>query len=98
MSNRFHSSRAKVGADRALPFPAGLSHHFHNTMLPDAGFAGEAPLGGHLQSMIDRIDIDVLNTLPDALSEQVRKAKFLLSIQNRRERNGASVDFYRERW
>ena len=37
-----------------LPFFTGLSHHLHNAVLPDCGFAGEIALGDHLEAIMKK--------------------------------------------
>ena len=53
-----------TGADPAVPFLAGLAHHFHNAYLPDSGFAGEELLGDHLLPIMDRFTAKSLAQLP----------------------------------
>lgn len=55
-------------------FLAGLAHHLHNALLPDAGFAGEVLLGEWLgPAMANATDI-ALRELPTALQLRVRDA------------------------
>ncbi|MFF8103574.1 hypothetical protein ACF07S_28315 [Streptomyces sp. NPDC016640] len=49
-------------------FLLGLSHHLHNAVLPDAGFAGEELLGGHLSAVRARLTRQALADLPAALA------------------------------
>lgn len=63
------------GSTPALSFLAGLSHHFHNVFLPDAGFAAEAMLGEHLTPMMCALDRGILRTLPPVLAAQVRETR-----------------------
>lgn len=66
------------GADLGPPFLAGLAHHLHNAGLPDAGFAGEELLGGHLQTVVEEFTSDALGELPPAVAGRVRAAFALL--------------------
>ena len=68
--------------DPALPFLAGLSHHFHNVFLPDSGFAGEAMLGEHLMPMMSHLDREIVGTLPPLLAAQVRKTRHFMTHAN----------------
>jgi len=52
---------------------AGLCHHFHNALLPDAGFSGEEMLGEHLQAIIERLRGTVLRELPGNVCADVTK-------------------------
>lgn len=61
-----------VGADPGEAFLLGLAHHLHNALLPDAGFAGEVLLGGHLDAVVARLTERELGTLPPQLAERVR--------------------------
>src|SRR3954447_26332603 len=65
-------------ADPAVPFLAGLSHHFHNAVLPDSGFAGEMLLGRHLEPVVTRLTEEVMATLPDHLARACRAAREIL--------------------
>jgi len=65
-------------ADPAVPFLAGLSHHFHNAVLPDSGFAGEMLLGRHLEPVMTRLTKEVMATLPDHLARACRLAREIL--------------------
>ena len=51
-------------ADAATVFLAGLSHHFHNAYLPDAGFTGEELLGEHLEPVMREFTDRCLDELP----------------------------------
>lgn len=62
------------GADPARVFVAGLAHHLHNAVLPDAGFAGEVLLGPLLGPVFRRLTAAQLETLPPGLAEVVRDA------------------------
>ncbi len=66
------------GADPAVPFLAGLSHHFHNAYLPDSGFAGEELLGPHLGPIMARFTARALAQLPPFLARQVEEARKVL--------------------
>jgi 5'-deoxynucleotidase YfbR-like HD superfamily hydrolase len=65
-------------ADPAVPFLAALSHHFHNAVLPDSGFAGEMLLGRHLEPVMTRLTEQVMATLPDHLARACREARAIL--------------------
>jgi 5'-deoxynucleotidase YfbR-like HD superfamily hydrolase len=65
-------------ADPAVPFLAGLSHHFHNAVMPDSGFAGEMLLGRHLESVMARLTDEIITTLPDHLARACREARRIL--------------------
>ena len=64
----------RFGAEPVPAFLAGLAHHLHNATLPDSGFAGEMLLGEHLQPLMERLFARELDTLPPALSGEVRAA------------------------
>ncbi|RKH23664.1 hypothetical protein D7Y13_33660 [Corallococcus praedator] len=64
----------RFGADPALPFLAGLSHHLFNAELPDAGYAGEALLEDLLEPLMKGLTQKALASLPEALSRSVRQA------------------------
>jgi hypothetical protein len=66
------------GADPAVPFLAGLSHHFHNAVMPDSGFAGEMLLGRHLEPMMVLLTDEIIATLPDHLARACREARRIL--------------------
>ena len=61
-----------LGADPGEAFLLGLAHHLHNAVLPDAGFAGETLLGGHLDPLVRRLTERELATLPARLHTRVR--------------------------
>jgi 5'-deoxynucleotidase YfbR-like HD superfamily hydrolase len=61
-------------ADPTAVFLAGLSHHFHNALMPDSGFTGEMLLGVHLQPVIARARAAALAPLASALRGQVEAA------------------------
>ena len=65
-------------ADPAVPFLAGLAHHFHNAVMPDSGFAGEMLLGRHLEPVMARLTEEIIATLPDHLARACREARTIL--------------------
>lgn len=65
------------GADPARVFVAGLAHHLHNAVLPDAGFAGEVLLGARLGPVLRRLTAAQLATLPPGLAAVVHDALVL---------------------
>ncbi|GEO37336.1 hypothetical protein SAE02_14840 [Skermanella aerolata] len=65
-------------ADAAVPFLAGLAHHFHNAVMPDSGFAGEMLLGRHLEPVMARLTEEIIATLPDHLARACREARTIL--------------------
>jgi 5'-deoxynucleotidase YfbR-like HD superfamily hydrolase len=66
------------GADPALPFLAALSHHLHNAILPDSGFAGETLLGEHLEPVMRRLTDEAMSQLPAPLARAVARARTIL--------------------
>ena len=62
-------------ADAGAVFLAGLSHHFHNAYLPDAGFTGEELLGEHLEPVMTEFTNRGLDALPTDLRELVVEAR-----------------------
>ena len=62
------------GAEPGEVFLAGLSHHFHNAVLPDAGFAGEELLGQHLGPIFEGLNDEALSELPEGVRDDVRAA------------------------
>ncbi len=56
------------GADPVEPFLAGLAHHLHNAVLPDAGFAGEELLDDKLTPVVERLTAEALVELPGGLA------------------------------
>ena len=66
-------------ADAATVFLAGLSHHFHNAYLPDAGFTGEELLGDHLEPVMAEFTNRGLAALPAPLADEVRDARRCLA-------------------
>lgn len=63
---------ALYGADPAQAFLCGLSHHFHNAFLPDAGDAGDALLGDRLKPLMETFRTRALAELPTPLAEAAR--------------------------
>lgn len=61
-------------ADPVEPFLAGLAHHLHNAVLPDAGFAGEELLGDKLPPVVERLTAEALEELPEGLAGRMREA------------------------
>ena len=59
-------------ADPTKPFWAGLSHHLHNAVLPDCGFAGEMLLEPWLADIMERARTRALAGLDDAVADTVR--------------------------
>lgn len=55
------------GADATDGFLLGMAHHFHNVVLPDAGFAGEELLGDELVPVMRRLTAEILESLPRPL-------------------------------
>ena len=66
------------GANVAAPFLAGMSHHLHNAMLPDGGFAAEELLGSHWPALVKQAREQALCELPTRLADQVRESWTLL--------------------
>ena len=54
------------------PFLAGLSHHLHNAVLPDCGFAGEMLLAPWLGGIMNRARTRALAGLDDRLADTIR--------------------------
>lgn len=61
-------------AEPGACFLAGLAHHLHNVGLPDAGFAGEATLGAHLDGLMAAFREQALAQLDLPLRERARAA------------------------
>ena len=59
-------------ADAGVAFLTGLSHHFHNAYLPDAGDAGDALLGEHHANLMRTFRERALGQLPFDLAERAR--------------------------
>jgi hypothetical protein len=51
------------GGNGETVFVAGLAHHLHNALLPDAGFVGEMILGKWLKPAIDCATVSALDEL-----------------------------------
>ena len=66
------------GADSTTVFVAGLAHHLHNALLPDAGFAGEMMLGEWLEPAMIRATNLALDELPPAPRAVVVSARRIL--------------------
>ena len=66
-------------ADPAIVFLAGLSHHLHNAVLPDSGFAGEILLGAHLGPVMARLFDEGYAQLPAPLARAARHAMALVA-------------------
>lgn len=66
------------GAEPADGLVLGLSHHFHNAVLPDSGFAGEELLGDELGPIMDRLNAEALALLPPSLAGYVAELLPLL--------------------
>lgn len=67
------------GAEPADGFLLGLAHHFHNVVLPDAGFAGEELLGDLLTPIVERLSAEVVAELPAGLAARVTELRPLLA-------------------
>ena len=65
-------------ADAATVFLAGLAHHLHNALMPDAGFTGEVLLGPHLDGAIAHASQGALDQLPPGLRTEVEAARRIL--------------------
>lgn len=65
-------------ADPTVVFLAAMAHHFHNALMPDAGFTGEMLLGDHLWPIVERCSERSLNELEPSLRETVRSARSVL--------------------
>ena len=59
-------------ADVGAAFLVGLSHHFHNAYLPDAGDAGDALLGEHHDALMENFRARALSQLPTDLRAKAR--------------------------
>jgi hypothetical protein len=60
-------------------FLLGMAHHFHNVVLPDAGFVGEELLGDELQPIVERLTAEVMASLPKALADRIATLRPLLA-------------------
>ena len=61
-------------ADAGAAFLTGLSHHFHNAYLPDAGDAGDALLGEYHATLMQTFRERALAQLPDELADRARES------------------------
>lgn len=61
-------------ADIGLSFLTGLTHHLHNAVLPDCGFAGEIALGDYLQPIIENSRSEALRKIDHKESEIIMHA------------------------
>lgn len=61
-----------TGAAPEKAFLTGLCHHLHNAYLPDAGDAGDALLGAHLQPIMSTFREKSLSQLRPELREMAR--------------------------
>ena len=68
-----------AGGDPAQVFVAGLAHHLHNAVLPDAGFAGEMLLGDNLQPIVRQLFLRELQVLPPAPRARVEDALLVIA-------------------
>lgn len=66
------------GARAEAVFLAGLAHHLHNALLPDAGFAGEVLLGEWLAPAFARATETALAELSPSLRTAVEEARRVL--------------------
>ncbi len=66
------------GADPTTVFLAGLAHHLHNAMMPDAGFTGEMLLGAHLDRVAERATRQALDQLEPGLRTRIEAARTIL--------------------
>ena len=62
------------GADAGEAFLTGMSHHFHNAYLPDAGDAGDVLLGEYHAPLLQTFRERSIAQLPDELAQQARAA------------------------
>jgi hypothetical protein len=62
------------GADPGEAFLTGLSHHLHNALLPDPGYAGDELLGSYLPAMMALATEQAVQELPATLQPAVRVA------------------------
>lgn len=65
---------AGFNTDPGLPFLTGLSHHLHNAVLPDCGFAGEIALGDQLEPILDNARKKALEKVSPELKTLVEEA------------------------
>ena len=66
------------GAEPADGLMLGMAHHFHNVVLPDAGFAGEELLGDELLPVMRRLTAEVVESLPRPLGPDLAELLPLL--------------------
>lgn len=66
------------GARPGIVFLAGLAHHLHNALLPDAGFTGEEMLGEWLGPAMDRATSLVVAELRPGPRDRVEAARSIL--------------------
>ena len=65
-------------ADPGTVFLAAMSHHLHNAVLPDAGFAGEEMMGNWLVPAITRATNIALDELSLDVRRRVEDARLIL--------------------
>lgn len=73
---------SRFEADPTKPFLAGLAHHLHNAVLPDAGFAGEELLGEKLGSVVARLTDEALGQLPEGVAGRVGTSLRLVGVSD----------------
>lgn len=73
---------SRFEADPTEPFLAGLAHHVHNAVLPDAGFAGEELLGEKLGPVVARLMDEALGRLPEGVAGHVGTALGLVGVSD----------------
>ncbi len=61
----------REGANPTVPFLAGLTHHLHNAVLPDSGFAGESLIAEHLADVQTELRTAALAELQPDLRSRV---------------------------
>jgi hypothetical protein len=66
------------GGDSTTVYVAGLAHHLHNAVLPDAGYAGEVILGKWLTRTFDCAALRALDELPSSPRALVVAARKIL--------------------
>ena len=65
---------SKYKADPGQSFLIAMSHHIHNAILPDMGFAGETALEKHLPYILDTSRKKALAKLPGTLQSELLHA------------------------
>ena len=65
-------------ADPTTVFLAAMAHHFHNAVMPDAGFTGEMLLGDHLRPIVERTSSWALDELEPNLRDTIAGARKVL--------------------